>query len=256
MAKFGLISVALCVAVAIYAPCATSEQQDGLYDAANWNYWYDSIFGQNRELRMTEQRAMLALNRLHKGSSEPIDEIKKAMVDFFYDANVDKSEHCSAEYLDKYKSRCKEFFENAHDTMTSFCIWTLERVSESCSKRFITWTDSILISQDDRVNLLDLAADALVAYKQSTTGGKMARLVGLEATESFDSFKAAWQSGPCAKVLESRDEFRNANNELYGFLNAIETKPAKAKMWLDVIHSCELYESEDALHSIYKYVRM
>lgn len=256
MAKLIILTLALVACLGLLLE-VDSETSMG---AKEWNEWYDELMDGKveRKDRVVVELIMLSLMKLHKDTTEPVDEIKKALVAFWFDSVLDKPEHCSLQYMNRLKARCEEFIETQRSAMIKFCRHRSETIPDECLNQFgAAIVKQPSLSKVDRENLLDFAKAIDIEGTKSSAGVKIARIVGLQALDKFDKFKAAWLNGPCKKVLSTYEDFKKTYTEMDSFIEDSSIVPSgKANVWMSVLRVCRRYQNEDELRAIYRYAQI
>lgn len=256
---FALSGAFTCLTPEVEAVNTKPEPQDDRLKAHEWYFWYDSLFGIEPQLTLFNERIVLAIIRLHKGAREPVNEVKQAIVDFFYEAHLDKPEHCLHAYMDRLNKRCEPAERIMFRPMMNYCNYLRSKIKQNCFRRI----DQLIglanpATDSEKVDLLELSKHANETKGISRVGMKMAQMVGLPATKSFRNFKSAWQIGPCRKVLEAFDGIQMDNMDLYNFSRSIgnDDMPEEVKEWFAILNICEKYELDKNLQEVYKHVRI
>lgn len=234
-----------------------SVTADNLMSAAEWNHWYDRIAGDDTDLNMYRVRNLLALMRLHQGAAEPVDEIKKAMIDYWYDVNIDKLEHCKLDFVNDLKSRCEELKREQNRILAHSCEASYKKMIKDCNRRFVALADmNIHLSEYERRKLFefgDLFGQPDILHK---FGRHMASIVGRAATQSLDEFVAAWQSGLCKKLRDSFEELKEAYPDTCNLIIHLRGQPDEVRQWTRALTACEEYNSRERLSEMFKYVKI
>lgn len=90
-------------------------------------------------MRIDEADLVGTIAKLHTGATGPVDKYKKAIVDFFYDANELKTEHCSFEWFERIEKRTQLYIEIDNSPMTAYGGRLYVKNSKMCSEKFVSW---------------------------------------------------------------------------------------------------------------------
>lgn len=234
-----------------------SAEYSAKMSLSEWNQWYERIMGNRAGLYGSGVQNLLALMRLHEGASEPVDEIKKATVDYWYDANIDKMEHCNVNFAEHLASRCAEYKRNGESVLEATCSHTHERVIKNCNKRFIDLANKqVPLNQSERKKLFNLGSLFWQTDTYYKFGMQMASIVGSAATKNLDHFVEAWQEGLCKRYMEWFEQFEELYPDTCTLVRRQRGQPDDVREWINALDACEKYKSRAELEKIFRYVKL
>lgn len=262
-------TVALALLTAEVGAYSKQSSKDDRLELNDWNLWYDALFSNRGNVPLFEDRILITIIRLHKGAKQPVDSIKQAIVDFFYEAHLDKPEHCSLDYLDRLKKRCEPMVLIRFQPMMNYCDQLSAKVKRSCYERAGQWIRSTsTLTESEKADVFELS-QFRQAGTMSSAGMKMARIVGLEATKTYAIFKFTWRMGACRKVSVISGQLKRDDADLYNMARAIDIEEEKSKnwfsrlstleeleQWFSIEDTCQAYEDDKNLQEVYKYARI
>lgn len=255
MASPCYVSAALAIAVGLVCYCSMAECK---YTPAQWYANYELIFGTSSKVQLGESSIKGIILFLHNGATEPVDKYKQSIVDFFHDAGLPKSEHCSSDWVERLGKKSKVFVEIGNRAIPFYSELIRKKTMEICGKQLVEWAYSgrLGLSRDEMAKL-DAAAQNIRDPKRKGIGAqKLAEMFSMDALSSYADFKKAWANGPCSKVLvsliNSSTEFRRVVDYVKG-LN-VYLRFEGANNILSVLETCKELKSDKALKDIYDYM--
>lgn len=262
-------SVALLVLTCWLGMFFCAEIQDDRSSGADWNIWYDRLFGHDRSYELDDNGAMSILMRLSKGSYQLIDEEKNNTVKFWYDANTYNLNHCTEAFVNGLYTRYVR-----HEPGTAYGIGVIyaltnRHVLAYCYHRF-SGMDIDSLNDDEKTQLFDLGAH-FNQYQQQDhresdvdwkLGNLIGSIVGLSARKNKNDFVGAWRESICNRVLTEMDKPSMHDYALVEkFLATIDYKKrqkvsTQTNDWVSAIEACKFFNSDDNLEKIWSFVTL
>lgn len=262
MAKAHLIALALIV-IGLSSLCAVKEN-DKRHSGKDWDAWFERLFA-NKPHQWDGPKILLALMRLEQGSSQHINEIRKSIVDFWYEATMDKAEHCSLVYMAKLETQRDRLMQLKY-TRNVVYEFARQHLVKSCHLRLMSRIREIdTLSNEEKDQFFWLGAlwrdmlkhPAEVEHKWNL-GSHIGYLVGEEARHDYEQFVTTWQNGICHKVMSGLNE---QDQDLESFLATFdydkrETDSKAANRWITSLEACKYLQPPQQLQNIWTYVKV
>lgn len=123
-----------------------NDYEDRRIRADDWNRWYERLFGNDNSCMLDEGRVLVILIWLESGSYEPIDESKRDIARFWYDANLYNECHRSDHYMDILLNRYTEHVPSSNNGIDAVFDSTYESLTAKSDVRFVDLREAPLSS--------------------------------------------------------------------------------------------------------------
>lgn len=111
--------------------------------AADWNRWYDRLFGDDDSYSPDVERALRILIWLETESYDSIADDRRRIVQFWYDANVYNGNHCNDSYKDLVLDRYTKHVPRSNNGIDVLFDFTYYNLLDDCDTRFVDLYEAV-----------------------------------------------------------------------------------------------------------------
>lgn len=242
----------------------TVNANDERLSEKEWNEWFERLFA-DRPHDLNGSTVMLILMRLHKRSYQTIDEVRRAIAGFWFEANIGTAAHCSGDYLARLDAERDKYL--AHDYRRDVIYkFTRRRVIADCYARLINGISQIdSLTRVDKDNIFRLGhlwslkqANEGRKYERSNLGRFMSEMIIPQARREKSYFVVFWRNGVCGHVLSrlTEEELR-----IQSFLATLDHRTDKGASamginWVKGLEACKRLLPQKELDEVWRWAQM